>query len=86
MDAQNYKNLCSKVNYFCKILKMREKILGNPQILFCSCFYCTKRRFSQKEPQLKVEIENRREAPLIHILSRIEFAYRDAISYINVLI
>ena len=37
-------------------LKMREKILLNPRTFF---LYCSKRRCSQIEPQLKVEIEYR---------------------------
>ena len=42
---------------------MREKILWNPQI-FKKNFLCTKRRSSQIKPQLKVEIEDGREALL----------------------
>ena len=44
---------------FFEILKMREKILWNPQTFF----FCTKRRCSQIKPQLKVEIGDEREAP-----------------------
>ena len=40
---------------------MREKILGN---FFVFVLYCTKRRCSVlTDPQLKVEIEDGREAP-----------------------
>ena len=56
--------MCLKVFYFCKILKMREKILWNPQTFFVFVLYCTKRRCSQIKPQLKVQIEDGREEPL----------------------
>jgi len=47
MNYQNFKNLRLKVFYFSKILKMREKILWNPQtFLFVFVLYCTKRRCS----------------------------------------
>ena len=51
MNDWNFKNLCLKVFYFCKILKMREKILWNPQTFFVFVLYCTKRRCSQIKPQ-----------------------------------
>ena len=57
MNDQNFKNLYLKVFYVCKILKLREQILWNPQTFFAFVLYCTKRRCSQIKPQLKVEIE-----------------------------
>ena len=56
--------MCLKVFYSCKILKMREKKLWNPQTFFVFVLYCTKRRSSQIKPQLKVEIGDGREALL----------------------
>ena len=59
MNVKNYKNLCPTVFDFCKIKKMREKILLNPRtFLFVIVLYYTKRRCSQIEPQLKVKIED----------------------------
>ena len=46
----NFKNLCLKVFYFCKILKMREKILNEIRKLKKKILYCTK-------PEFKVETE-----------------------------
>ena len=63
MNDQNFKNLCWKGFSFCKILKMHEKILWNPQTIFSKFLYCTKRRCTQIKPKLKVEIEDAREAP-----------------------
>jgi len=57
MNAQNYTNLCSTEFDFCKILKMRKK-----SYLIRELFYCTKKRCSQIEPQLKVELEDGRGA------------------------
>jgi len=62
METQNYKNLCPKVFAFRKILKMCEKILLNMRTFFVFVLYCTKRKSSQIEPQLKVEMEDRHEA------------------------
>ena len=66
MDAQNYKNLCPKVFDFYRILKMQcaKKILLNLELFFDIVLYCTKRRCSQIEPQLKVEIEDGRKVIL----------------------
>ena len=50
---------------FCNILKMREKILWNPQTFF---LIVQSKRYSQIKPQLKVEIEDGREAPKKPIL------------------
>ena len=56
MDAQNYKNVCPKVIDFCKFLKLREKYYDSFNFcLFVIVLYCTQRRCSQIEPQLKVE-------------------------------
>ena len=37
MNDQSLKNLCLQVFYFCKILKMCEKILWNPLTSFLYC-------------------------------------------------
>ena len=39
-------------------VKLRKKILFNLQTFFCFVLYCKKRRCSQKESQLKIEIES----------------------------
>ena len=44
---------------------MREKILLNPQTFVCFVLYCTKRKCSHIKPQLKVEIDNGREKPIV---------------------
>jgi len=62
MNDKNFRILYLKVFYFCKILKMRKKIIRNPQT-FLFVLYCTKRRCSQIKSQLKVEIEDEHEAP-----------------------
>ena len=41
--TQNYK-LCPKVSDFCKLLKMRKKILLNPQFFVCYCFILYKEK------------------------------------------
>ena len=56
-------NLCLKVFYFCKVLKMREKNIMKSANFFVFVLYCTKRRCSEIKPQLKVEIEDVRKAP-----------------------
>ena len=60
MDSQNYKTLCPKVFDFCKILKIRE--------LFLYSFILHKEKLitdrAIHKPQLKVEIEDGREALL----------------------
>ena len=62
-ECSYFKNLSPKIFDFCKILKIQEKI-KNPQIFYyVFVSYSTKRRCSQKEPQLKVEIEDVREMP-----------------------
>ena len=66
MDAQNYKKLYPKAFDFCEILKMCEKVFEIQQTFFVIVLYCTvytQRRCSQIETQLKVEIEDGREAP-----------------------
>ena len=39
MIDESLKKLCLTVFYFCKSLKMREKLLWNPQFLFCFILY-----------------------------------------------
>ena len=63
MNAQNYKNVCPKDFDFCEILKMREKIFENSRKFFVIILYCKKRRCSQIELQIKVQIEDVRKAP-----------------------
>ena len=70
MDAKNYKNVYPKVFDFCKILKCATKYYEIPK-LFCFVLFCTKWRYSQIKPQLKVEIEDGREAPQKPIKNRI---------------
>ena len=62
MDAQNFKKLSPNFFDFCKILKCAKKYYEIGK-LFIYVLYCTKRRCSQIMPQLKVEIEDGREAP-----------------------
>ena len=64
MDAKNYKNVYPKVFDFCKILKCATKYYEIPKFVL----FCTKWRYSQIKPQLKVEIEDGREAPQKPIL------------------
>ena len=56
MHTQNYNIRFKKFLIFFFIFKMREKV-------FFIVFDCTKRRCSQIEPQLKVEIKDWPEAP-----------------------
>jgi len=63
MNDQNFKNLCLKVFYFCKILKLRKKYYEISKLFFVFLLYCTKRRCSEIKPRLKVEIDGEREAP-----------------------
>ena len=46
IDAQNCKSMCPKVFIFaiCKNLKMREKILRNPQTFFNFCYIMYKKK------------------------------------------
>ena len=53
----NITKICSTVYDFCKILKMREIKSLNPRIFSVIVLFCIKRRCSQIEQQLKVEIE-----------------------------
>ena len=77
MNEQNLKNLFLKVFYFCKIFKMREKILRNPQTFFVFVLYCTKRRCSQIKPHIEVEIEDGRERSksLVFYIPHIRFNF-----------
>ena len=64
MNYQNFKNLC-----FVEFWKSTQKILQIRKFLFCFCFILyTKRRCSKIKPQLKVEIEDWREALNFRIL------------------
>ena len=61
-EWSKFQKFVFKSFHFCKILKMREKVLRNPQTFLLFLFlYCTKRRCSQIKPQLKVEKEDGRE-------------------------
>ena len=52
MNAKNYKNLCKNVIDFCKFAQ--KSIIK----LFDIVLYCTHRRCSKIEPQLKVKIQD----------------------------
>ena len=62
MDAQSFKKLYPKAFNLHELLKTHEKIFENPRTFFLFVLYCTKRRCSQIEPQLKVKIEDERKA------------------------
>ena len=61
MNEQNFKNLC--LNVFLKYFKNAQKNIMKSANFFVFVLYCTKRRCSEIKPQLKVEINDGREAP-----------------------
>ena len=65
MDAREFQKCVSKSFDFCKILKMREKIIKSANFLFGIVFYCSQKRCLQNTDRatLKVKIEDGREAP-----------------------
>ena len=52
MNDQNLKNLCLKVFYFSKILKMRKKYNGIRK-LFCFCFILYKEKMLTDKAKVK---------------------------------
>ena len=55
------KSSIQKLLFLCEILKLRKKKYFNiHELIFVIFLYCTKRRYSQIEPQLKVKIEEGR--------------------------
>ena len=63
-EWSKFKKFVFEFFYFCKTLKMREKILRNPQTYcFVLVLFFTNRGCSQIKPQLKDEIKDGREAP-----------------------
>ena len=66
MNAQNIKKFSLKNLDFYKSLKIYVIIILNlPANLFWFVLFCTKRRCLQTEPQLNIEIEDGRKAPLL---------------------
>jgi len=63
MNDPNFKNLCLKVFLFLKNFENAQKNIMKSANFFVFVLYCTKRRCSEVKPQLKVEIEDGREAP-----------------------
>ena len=53
MNYQNFKNLCFKVFYFCKILKMREKNIMKSAKFFCFCFVLYKEKMLTDKTTIK---------------------------------
>ena len=60
-ERSKFQKFVFKSFLFCKILKMREKKMKYANF-FVFVLYGTKRRCSQLKPQLKVEIEDGRDA------------------------
>ena len=79
MNRKKLKNLCFKVFYICKFLKMREKILWNPQT-FLFLFYTVRREDTDKAT---IKSWNRRwvRSTLLHVYyTTLMFVHFEAIS------
>ena len=57
MAAKNYKNFTPIFFYFCKILKIDGKNIIKSAKFVVIVLYCTKRKYSKIDPQLKVDID-----------------------------
>ena len=62
MNDQNFKNMCLKLFIFVNFANARKNNMKSANF-FVFVLYCTKRRRSEIKPELKVEIEDGREAP-----------------------
>ena len=60
MNDQNFKNLCLNFLFLENLKNVRKNIMKSA--IFLKLFF-TKRRCSQKKPQLKVDVEDGREEP-----------------------
>ena len=67
MKDQNFKNLSLKLFYFCEILKMCEKILLSPQIIFT--FFTVQREDTHRKShnqKLKYKMGAKRPKSLVY--------------------
>ena len=80
---QNYKNVCPKVINFCKFFKMREKKLCCPLTFLFVILYCTQRRCSQIQPQLKVEIKDVSKAKSLVYLYTLLYCLSVCLSFVS---
>jgi len=61
--SSEFQKVVSK-SFLHELLKTHEKIFENPRTFFLFVLYCTKRRYSQIKPQLKVKKEDGSKAAL----------------------